>query len=155
MCFLENKAEIFVNISCDTYYKLDFGVILNTKYLILHKNSNPKNLFSSPLSLEWPASKVWGLRIKGFPNSIRAGTILYWVVGTWGVTLNIKIKSSMTCVYKEYEVKINMVKEQWLQLKWTYYWIITWTLLLRWGDSRWANFRLVMGGGRGVLSLIT
>ena len=49
MCFLENKEEIFVNISSDTYYKLDFCVILNTKYLILNKNSNPKNLFSSPL----------------------------------------------------------------------------------------------------------
>ena len=51
MCFLENKEEIFVNISSDTYYKLDFCVILNTKYLILNKNSNPKNLFSSPLTL--------------------------------------------------------------------------------------------------------
>ena len=49
MCFLENKEEIFVNISSDTYYKLDFCVILNTKYLILNKNSNPKILFSSPL----------------------------------------------------------------------------------------------------------
>ena len=49
--FLENKEEIFVNISSDTYYKLDFCVILNTKYLILNKNSNPKNLFSSPLKL--------------------------------------------------------------------------------------------------------
>ena len=55
MCILENKEEIFVNISSDTYYKLDFCVILNTKYLILNKNSNPKNLFSSPL--------------KFFPNS--------------------------------------------------------------------------------------
>ena len=30
---------------------------------------------------------------------------------------SIKIKISMTCVYKEYEVKIKMVQEQWLQLK--------------------------------------
>ena len=29
----------------------------------------------------------------------------------------IKIKISMTCVYKEYEFKIKMVQEQWLQLK--------------------------------------
>ena len=49
MCFLENKEEIFVNISSDTYYKLDFCVILNTKYLILNKKSNPKDLFSSLL----------------------------------------------------------------------------------------------------------
>ena len=31
--------------------------------------------------------------------------------------LSIKIKISMTCVYKEYEVKIKMVQERWLQLK--------------------------------------
>ena len=30
---------------------------------------------------------------------------------------NIKIKISMTCVYKEYEVKIEIVKEQWQPLK--------------------------------------
>ena len=30
---------------------------------------------------------------------------------------SVKIKSSMTCVYKKYEVKIKMVQEQWLQLK--------------------------------------
>ena len=29
----------------------------------------------------------------------------------------IKIKISMTCVYKEYEGKIKMAQEQWLQLK--------------------------------------
>ena len=52
MCFLENKEEIFVNISSDTYYKLDFRVIVNTKYLIRKKNSNPKNLFSSPWNIE-------------------------------------------------------------------------------------------------------
>ena len=27
------------------------------------------------------------------------------------------MKISMTCVYKEYEVKIKMVQEQWLQLE--------------------------------------
>ena len=37
----------------------------------------------------------------------------------------IKIKISMTCVYKEYEVKIKMANEQWLQLKMNFYWIIT------------------------------
>ena len=29
----------------------------------------------------------------------------------------IKIKVSMTCVYKGYQVQIKMVQEQWLQLK--------------------------------------
>ena len=31
--------------------------------------------------------------------------------------LNIKIKISMTCVSKEYEIKTKMVQQQWLQLK--------------------------------------
>ena len=30
---------------------------------------------------------------------------------------NIKIKISMTCLYKEYEIKIKIIKERWLQLK--------------------------------------
>ena len=38
---------------------------------------------------------------------------------------SIKIKISMTCVYKEYEVKIKMANEQGLQLKMNFYWIIT------------------------------
>ena len=35
-----------------------------------------------------------------------------------------KIKISLTCVYKEYEVEIKMEK-QWLQLKVKFYWGIT------------------------------
>ena len=61
---------------------------------------------------------------------------LYWIVGSWrGVILTIqtffsvlktafceywtssKIKISMTCVSKEYEIKTKMVHEQWPQLK--------------------------------------
>ena len=41
-----------------------------------------------------------------------------------------KIKISMTCVLKEYEVEIKMEK-QWLQLKVKFYWGITWDLLFR------------------------
>ena len=52
----------------------------------------------------------------------------------------IKIKISMTCVYKEYEVKI-MVQVQWLELKWSFYWVIAWTLLFSGG-----NKLLVEGG---------
>ena len=63
MCFLENKEEIFVNISSDTYYKLDFCVILNTKYLILNKNSNPKNLLSSPLNQTCYNKKAYLLKM--------------------------------------------------------------------------------------------
>ena len=31
----------------------------------------------------------------------------------------------MTCVYKNYEVNIKMIQEQWLQLKMIFYWVIT------------------------------
>ena len=79
---------------------------------------------------------------------------------------SIKIKISMTCVSKEYKIKTKMVHEQWLQLKWSLYWVITWKLLFSGGRGRinlwwkekknlvgrnfsrwveWANFRLVMG----------
>ena len=39
----------------------------------------------------------------------------------------------MTFVYKEYEIKIKMVQEPWLQLKIKFYWIITWKLLFSGG----------------------
>ena len=31
----------------------------------------------------------------------------------------------MTCVYKNYEVNVKMIQEQWLQLKMIFYWVIT------------------------------
>ena len=36
---------------------------------------------------------------------------------------------SMSCVYKEYDVKIKLSQEQWLLLKWNFYWVIAWQLL--------------------------
>ena len=42
---------------------------------------------------------------------------------------SIKIKISITCVYKEYKVKFKMVQQHWLQLKMKFYWVITWKLL--------------------------
>ena len=41
---------------------------------------------------------------------------------------SIKIKTSMTCVSKDYEIRTKMVHEQWLQLKMLFYWVITWKL---------------------------
>ena len=41
---------------------------------------------------------------------------------------SIKIKISMTCVSKDYEIRTKMVHEQWLQLKMLFYWVITWKL---------------------------
>ena len=66
---------------------------------------------------------------------ILLGDFFYWLVGIWGgvhLTIktfsrlqttfckywtSIKIETSMTCVCKEYKVKIKMVQGQWLQLK--------------------------------------
>ena len=78
----------------------------------------------------------------------------YQVVGIWRVILtiqsffkakttscryctSIKIKLSMTCVYKEHQVKTKMVQEQWLQLKRSFHWVITWKLLLSEGIKIW------------------
>ena len=48
-------------------------------------------------------------------------------------TLN-KIKISMTCVHKEYEVKINMVKEQGLQLKMKFLLSCNMKIVVYWGE---------------------
>ena len=41
----------------------------------------------------------------------------------------------MTCVQKEYEAKLKMVQEQWLQLKVNFYWGITRKLLFDKGNE--------------------
>ena len=59
----------------------------------------------------------------------------------WTLT---KIKIMMTCVHKKYEVKIQILQKQWLQLKMKI--VITWTLLfseginLRWEESTGGEF---------------
>ena len=47
---------------------------------------------------------------------------------------SIKIKISMTCVSKEYEIKTNMVHEKRLQLQMLFYWVITWKFLFKGGE---------------------
>ena len=117
---------------------------------------------------------------------ILLGKFFYWVVGTWGGviltiwifsklkttfykywTTWIKIKVTMTCVYKEHKVKTKMVKEQWLQLKWSFYWAIftgffigllfsggNWALVggsqLGVDFSRWGNEQIFSWQGRGT-----
>ena len=46
---------------------------------------------------------------------------------------SIEIKISMTCVYKEYEIKIKIIDEWWLQLKMKLHWVIAWRLLFSGG----------------------
>ena len=105
----------------------------------------------------------------GRTRNFTRGRIRYLVMGTWeGVILtlqtffkakynyfckylaSIKIKISMICVYKEYEI----VQEQWLQLKVSFYWVITWKLLLSGGgiiNLWWVRIKMwlrrVYGGG--------
>ena len=71
-----------------------------------------------------------------FPE-LKATICKYWT--------SIKIKISMTCVCKEYEVKIKMAQEQWLQLKINFllgyngvYWEGVFFMV-----GGWANFQLV------------
>ena len=53
----------------------------------------------------WEPEEKWFWPFKPFPK-LKTTFCKYWKL--------IKIKISMTCLYKEYEVKIKMVQEQWL-----------------------------------------
>ena len=72
------------------------------------------------------------------------------------ITTNLNNPESVSvCVYKDYEVKIKMVQEQWRQLKVEFLMgYEKWKLLFSWGDEPlwegclvegWANFWLVAG----------
>ena len=55
--------------------------------------------------------------------------------------LNInKIKFSMTCLSKEYEIKTKLEQEQWLQLKLTFLLVYNLKIVIQWGE-------LTFGGG--------
>ena len=80
------------------------------------------------------------------------GNFFYWVVGIWeGMILTIwtflklkvtfceywtliKIKISITCMYKEYEVKMKMVEKQWLQLKAKFLLGYNMKTFIKWGN---------------------
>ena len=49
----------------------------------------------------------------------------------------IKIKFSMTYVYKEYEGKIKMVQDQWLQLKMMFLLGYNMKIVIYWGIKIW------------------
>ena len=57
----------------------------------------------------------------------------------------------MACVYcKDYEVKIKMVQEQWLQLRVKFFGIIKWKLSFSGGeDKNFVGGFLQVGGGAG------
>ena len=91
----------------------------------------------------WESDKEWFWRFEPV-SKLKTRFRKYWT--------SIKIKISMTCMYKDYKFKIKMVQEQWLQLKmreatarefflvggWTKFWLI-WGLSFsasgRWGSS--------------------
>ena len=65
----------------------------------------------------WEPEEEWFWLFKPF-SKLKMTFCKYWASS--------KIKISMTCQYKEYEVKIEIVQEQGLQLrKWSFYWVIT------------------------------
>ena len=94
-------------------------------------------LFGFNLS-KWVWRMIFQIALRGGGIRNFAGGLFYRLVGTWGEVIltirtfskrkatfcehwtPIKIKISMTYVYKEYEVKIKMIQEQWLQLKITF-----------------------------------
>ena len=71
------------------------------------------------------------------------GEFFYWVVGIWGVISiiltfvkdkkqhsvytehQLKSKLAWPVCIKSMEVKLKMVQDQWLQQKWSSYWVIT------------------------------
>ena len=56
----------------------------------------------------WEPEQEWFWRFKPF-SMLKTGFCEYWI--------SIKIKISMICVSKEYEMKTKMLHQQWLELK--------------------------------------
>ena len=89
----------------------------------------------------WEFEEEWFCPFENF-SKLKTAFCEYWT--------SIKIKISMICVSREYEVKAKMVHEQWLQLKMKFFllgWIDFWWegIKIWWGGGKWANFWLVGG----------
>ena len=56
----------------------------------------------------WEPEEEWFWPFKPF-SKLKTTFCKYWTL--------IKIKISLACVYKEYEVKVKMVQEQWMKIK--------------------------------------
>ena len=80
----------------------------------------------------WEPNEEWFWRFKNF-SKLKTAFCEYWTL--------IKIKISMICVSKEYEIKTKMVQEEWLQLKMTFL-FFCWVELTFGGEGRdeWAIF---------------
>ena len=73
----------------------------------------------------WEPQEEWFWWFQPF-SKLKRAFCEYWT--------SIKIKVSMTCVSKEYEIKTKMVQKQWLQLKIMFYRVITWKFLFTRGN---------------------
>ena len=91
----------------------------------------------------WESDEGYFWLLKPF-SKLKTRLCKYWT--------SIKIKISMTCVCKEYEIKINWSNDY--RWKWSSYWIATWKLLFSGeglngeifpGGEEWAHFRLLGG----------
>ena len=99
-------------------------------------------------------SRVFQITLRGGRESeILLGVFFYWVVGIWrrvnfiiwtfsrvkttfcNYWTSIKIKITMTCVYKENVDKIQMVEEEWLQLKLQVLLDYNMKIVIWWGET--------------------
>ena len=94
------------------------------------------------------SEREWFWPLKSF-SKLKTTFCEYWTL--------IKIKTSMTCEYKDYECKTKMVQEQWLQLKKKFLLDYENCHLVGWEEG-WTfggeNKNLVEGSLLGVLFLV-
>ena len=76
---------------------------------------------------------------QNFWKSVKTKFCKYWT--------SIKIKISVTSMYRDYEFEIKMVPEQWLQLKWSLYGVVIWKLLSTEGRPLRRGNKNLVGGG--------
>ena len=135
-----------LNLTCNKQTNFNkLGPLSRIFQIVLRSKGNGK--FSLwDFSIGWlEYDNEWFWPLKPF-SKLKTTFCKYWTF--------IKINISMTCIYEDYEGKIRIVQEQWLQLKWSFYWVITWTFLfcakgemILWcvGIKIWS--RSLLGGG--------
>ena len=85
-----------------------FEIVLMGKAGKSHQQGNRKFCWENFFIEWWESDKEWFWTFEPF-SKLKTRFCEYWT--------SIKIKISMTCMYKDYKFKIKMVQEQWLQLK--------------------------------------
>ena len=76
----------------------------------------------------WESDEEWFWTFEPFAK-LKATFCKYWT--------SIKIKIAMTCVYKEYEVKVKWYRSKDASWKWRFYWVIAYKLLFSGEMNLW------------------